>query len=308
MYSASTSHTRMHGPQLASLAAAYTTYGYKQLLGSRLWGAMSSRSQQSLLSMGFLRRRSGDGRSVPSTSEARSLQTSTSVTVMPAATTTTVCGVSPSTPMSQESSGQSSEIVRSISVQSSTTVVVPSAPNQPPSDFVFPKTNFGNSARSFQSEWPKQFTWLHYCKFTDSAFCCHCMKASDQLKSSKREEAFITRGYKNWKHATTAFRKHEESDCHKEALELYLLPQQCDDIAETMQQSLRKEKQLNRKMLIIIIRSIKYLARQGLALRGHLSDEGNCIQLLELQGETDAELRAWLLKKQETVYLWRYSE
>ena len=131
MYSASTSHTRMHGPQLASLAAAYTTYGYKQLLGSRLWGAMSSRSQQSLLSMGFLRRRSGDGRSVPSTSEARSLQTSTSVTVMPAATTTTVCGVSPSTPMSQESSGQSSEIVRSISVQSSTTVVVPSAPNQP---------------------------------------------------------------------------------------------------------------------------------------------------------------------------------
>ena len=78
-----------------------------------------------------------------------------------------------------------------------------------------------------------------------------------------------------------------------------MLPQQCDDIAETMQQSLRKEKQLNRKMLIIIIRSIKYLARQGLALRGHLSDEGNFIQLLKLQGETDAELRAWLLKKQE---------
>ena len=30
------------------------------------------------------------------------------------------------------------------------------------------------------------------------------------------DEAFITRGYRNWRHATENLRVHEESDCHKD--------------------------------------------------------------------------------------------
>ncbi|XP_003388962.1 PREDICTED: zinc finger MYM-type protein 1-like [Amphimedon queenslandica] len=127
------------------------------------------------------------------------------------------------------------------------------------------------------------------------------MKAveSGQLKSSKREDSFTTRGFSNWKNATTAFKKHEVSDCHKEAVDIHTLPEQCEDIALTMQRSLSEERQVNRRMLHVIIRSIKYSARQGLALRGHSSDEGNFIQLLKLQSETDPALQTWLPKECE---------
>ena len=31
-----------------------------------------------------------------------------------------------------------------------------------------------------------------------------------------KDEPFITRGYRNWRHATENFRVHEEFDCHKD--------------------------------------------------------------------------------------------
>ena len=31
-----------------------------------------------------------------------------------------------------------------------------------------------------------------------------------------KDEAFITRGFRNWRQATENFRVHEESDCHKD--------------------------------------------------------------------------------------------
>lgn len=125
------------------------------------------------------------------------------------------------------------------------------------------------------------------------------MRASAHLRATKKEDTFITRGFKNWKNATSLFRKHEESECHKQAVEHFMLPKQCGDIAESMQHGLRKEKETNRRMLAVIVRSVKYLARQGLALRGHLHNEGNFIQLLNMQAETDGELKAWLQKKQK---------
>ena len=33
-----------------------------------------------------------------------------------------------------------------------------------------------------------------------------------------KDEAFITRGYRNCRHATENFRVHEESDCHKDSV------------------------------------------------------------------------------------------
>ena len=51
-------------------------------------------------------------------------------------------------------------------------------------------------------------------------------------------------------------------------------------------------------MLQKILSSIRFLARQALALRGHYNDcDGNFIQLLKLQGEEDGEMHKWLEKK-----------
>ena len=64
----------------------------------------------------------------------------------------------------------------------------------------------------------------------EAAFCYLCMKASLEgkfLTSTKRELSFISKGFTYWKEATTAFKKHQGSDCHREATEeLVLLPQQ----------------------------------------------------------------------------------
>ena len=60
---------------------------------------------------------------------------------------------------------------------------------------------------------------------------------------------------------------------------------------------LTKEKELNRQMFIKILHSIRYLTRQGTAMRGHNEGNGNFIQLLKLQGRTDSRMNDWLDKK-----------
>ena len=55
-------------------------------------------------------------------------------------------------------------------------------------------------------------------------------------------------------------------------------------------------------MLFIITRSIKYLARQGLALRGHSSDGGNFIQLLKMQSETDPAIQTSMVIERAEKY------
>ena len=54
-------------------------------------------------------------------------------------------------------------------------------------------------------------------------------------------------------------------------------------------------------MLTKVLSSIKYLARQGLPLRGHNSDvSGNLHQLLLLRTEDDARLGEWLANNEYT--------
>ena len=54
----------------------------------------------------------------------------------------------------------------------------------------------------------------------------------------------------------------------------------------------------SRRMLLKILSSIRFLARQALPLRGHYDDsDGNLYQLLRLQGGEDAELIEWLQRR-----------
>ena len=60
----------------------------------------------------------------------------------------------------------------------------------------------------------------------------------------------------------------------------------------------QREKQINRGMLLKIILSIKYLARQGIALRGDGDEEnGNFMQALRMRGEDDPLLMDWIRRK-----------
>ncbi|XP_062516170.1 uncharacterized protein LOC134191564 [Corticium candelabrum] len=148
------------------------------------------------------------------------------------------------------------------------------------------------------------YPWLHYDITLDAAFCHVCMSDSltDQgplLKSSKRDPAFNTKGFTYWKDGTTALKKHQTSDCYREASEALLLPKQVlRDVGELLSQAHREEKAANRRMFVMILQKISYLATQGLSLRGDADDaDSNFIQLLRLQSINCPEMKTWLEKK-----------
>ena len=157
----------------------------------------------------------------------------------------------------------------------------------PPKSFLFPKRTLGskNEKRAFWPEWCEKYSWLHYDVSTDAAFCYICMKTERERKykaSTKREPAFISKGFTNWKDASMGFNKHMKSDCHKEAVEIHELPKKTGDVGEKLCIE-HKKKELNGEMFKRILQNVCYLARQGLPLRGH--DDGansNFIQLLHL--------------------------
>ena len=69
------------------------------------------------------------------------------------------------------------------------------------------------------------------------------------------------------------------------------------DIGEQLSRVHRAEKEQARDILLLIISSICFLARQGLALRGDHSDESaNLLQLLHLRAKDKPQLLKWLKK------------
>ena len=175
----------------------------------------------------------------------------------------------------------------------------------PSSSFAFPKRSFGTGSekrvRSFRAEWCTKFPWLHYDTSSDSAFCHVCLKAEYEkrlLASRKRDQAFISRGFTYWRDATACFAKHADSACHKEAVHSEILPRQTGDVAERLSAAHSAEKAENRRMLLLIMQSILFLARQGLPFRGSGSGENsNFYQLMLLRAKDCLGLEAWMKKK-----------
>ena len=118
--------------------------------------------------------------------------------------------------------------------------------------------------------------------------------------STKKDPAFLSKGFIYWKEATTAFKKHQASQCHREANEVInLLPQQVGDIGELLSQKHSDQKAENRDVFCRILQNLRFLARQGLALRGSYGEEvqSNFIQLFRLRGEDCPLIESWMSKK-----------
>ena len=92
----------------------------------------------------------------------------------------------------------------------------------------------------------------------------------------------VTRGFSNWKDATTGFKNHVKSACHREAVEvLVTLPATTRDVGEHLSHEHAVQKVNNQQTLLQVLSSVRFLSRQGLAFRadGDESD-GNLQQLL----------------------------
>ncbi|XP_062517927.1 zinc finger MYM-type protein 1-like [Corticium candelabrum] len=200
--------------------------------------------------------------------------------------------------------------------------------NQPyqPLNFDFPKRPFGKKAElsCFRPSRFYQWPFLHYHEADDVVFCHLCVKALT-LKpiKSKPDPAFVstlahtevgcwsiivfigkvTRGFSNWKDATTGFKNHVKSACHREAVEvLVTLSATTRDVGEHVSHEHAVQKVNNQQALLQVLSSVRFLGRQGLAFRGDEDkSDGNLQQLLFLQSEKDPNLAHWL-KRKKNVY------
>ena len=146
--------------------------------------------------------------------------------------------------------------------------------------------------------------WLDYDEANDVEYCHTCQLAyfCSKLNLPKKEPAFTKIGVSNWKDATMKFSNHERSACHKIAVEnMLVLPHTTKDIGEMLSKELEGEKEHNRKMLLYILKAIKFLSRQGLALRGDDNESNsNFCQALKLF-DSDGSITKWLERNRISI-------
>ena len=114
---------------------------------------------------------------------------------------------------------------------------VPDRPHHPTLQSWLPYTSFGQSGkatcRCCQILWFEKWNWLHYQASTDCVFCHTCCKALIERRW-KYQSSFTISGFSNWnwKEATRAFKKHDNSKVHKHGVEsyTYILPSTTKDI------------------------------------------------------------------------------
>lgn len=159
---------------------------------------------------------------------------------------------------------------------------------------------YGSRTLSFQSHWFKRFPWLHFSRDKPGVLCFYCAKAEAMDISdlaSKREAAFSTTGFVNWKKALCKFEEHSKSRSHRFSMNQLKQVSHSTSVDEQLFKKRANEQLEARKCLAMIFTSVKYLARQGMALRGHGDSEGNFCQLLNLRSEDYPLLQSWMKRK-----------
>jgi len=119
--------------------------------------------------------------------------------------------------------------------------------------------------------------------------------------STKKDDAFISDGYSNWKNALSKFEKHDISQCHQEAAVKMAHRSNGTNVAGLLSTAHQQERQLARTALYTIVTSLHFLCKQGLAIRGHTDANGNFNNLLTLRSNDSTELKSWLAR---SSYKW----
>ena len=122
---------------------------------------------------------------------------------------------------------------------------------QPGPDYPFPMKQFGKKKGSCQASLFKNFSWLHYSKEKDSVFCIFCIRHKGKLTAEHNmEEAYITKGFNNWKKALEAFVDHQKSKTHRAAITYESVVPQCGDVLEMTVNNLNNKRLAEIKYLI----------------------------------------------------------
>ena len=104
-------------------------------------------------------------------------------------------------------------------------------------------------------------------------------------------------GFRNWKKALDKFKAHELSAAHRYATQQLQHHNSSEPIESMLSSQVQSDQHNSRKCLHMAFTTLRFLARQGLAIRGHDADEGNFKQLLMLRCDDQPLLRQWLNMK-----------
>ena len=90
------------------------------------------------------------------------------------------------------------------------------------------------------------------------------------------DSVFTKCGFNNWRKAIDKFAKHEKSESHCHAVSMVIsASKECMDVGSKLSKEYEEKRAQNCKGLLAIISTIRFLARQGLAIRGvHIDGHG----------------------------------
>ena len=154
--------------------------------------------------------------------------------------------------------------------------------------------------RKYMPCWKDKWSWLMYDPLLDVVKCQYCMQANDLklLKSDKRgDDAFISRGFKNWDKGPDRFAKHEASVNHHESVTNLATIRCVPSVDSKLNSQIADGQKMAREALQVIFTSLRFLATQNIAIQGSTHNSGNFLELLKLRCDDRPSLKAWIAKR-----------
>ena len=154
-------------------------------------------------------------------------------------------------------------------------------------------SQFVQKDHKFLPIWYKSFEWTALCTTKEKVFRVYCRFAEKHklLLSKKSDEAFTVNGFGNYKKAIQKFQLHEKSDCHLEA-KMKFASISKPTVQEQLSTQAAQVQATRRSGLLKQLEAMKFLLRQGIALRGHTEEEVNLPQLLSVWSKDSPAIRA----------------
>ena len=118
-----------------------------------------------------------------------------------------------------------------------------------------------------------------------------------EYKPITGDKAFTESGFKNWLKAIEKSKAHEPSNIHVDEARMKWIARDKPTIAVELSSQVVKIQKLRREGLLVQLRAILYLTRQGIAIRGHtLSLKITCISLLQMWSKDNDVVKNWLME------------
>lgn len=120
--------------------------------------------------------------------------------------------------------------------------------------------------RHFCADWYGTYKWLEYSQSINRAFCYVCRLS---FQNGKIDNSFTVNGFGKWKNAVRIFITHQSYPSHKEAYAQWTTTVQSYDknidVLKSLDKTHSRQAEENRAYLREIIKSVQFLARQGLS-------------------------------------------